>query len=192
MVKVMEPRVEVAPFFADQRAWRAAASHLRRMVASALPLAVASVTRPSASITTLTVTIVLWRRATSGLGQLMKLRPWALPLTPTPVPPAPVAPSGVPSVDPFLGENLFATVLVAFLRSFSVLSGSSALTALSFFCVLSFGLGGVGLGFGSAFGAGSIISALSSGPGSGSPLTAGAGLLFFTAFSRQALSVPAR
>ena len=105
MVKRIEPRVEVAPFFADQPAWRAAASHLRRMSAEALPVALASTTRPSASMTTLTVTMVLWRRATSGFGQLMNERPCALPLTPTPVPPAPDVPLSDPSVEPLWGQT---------------------------------------------------------------------------------------
>jgi len=105
----MEPRVEVAPFFADHFALRAAASHFRRMEASALPAALASVTFPSASITTFTVTTVLWRKATSGLGQLMNVRPWALPLTPIPVPPAPHEPLFVPSVALLLWGNFDAT-----------------------------------------------------------------------------------
>lgn len=53
------PRVSPAPFFSDQRAWRAARSHAERIEAEAAPEAEAEITLPSASITTDTFTVVL-------------------------------------------------------------------------------------------------------------------------------------
>ena len=59
IVNVMEPRVDVAPFFSLHRACMAACSHLRRISRVAAPDAVAVKTLPAASTVMETVTVVL-------------------------------------------------------------------------------------------------------------------------------------
>ena len=130
--KVMVPFVSGAPALALQRAPRAACSHARLMDASAPPLALAEITRPSESITTFTVTVTLWRSATSGLGHPLKLRPEAIPLMPVLEPPAPLA-ALAPSVTPLRLRKPLATFDVTRFFSSSESVGSVLFTALSRF-----------------------------------------------------------
>lgn len=177
-MKEIEPRVSPAPFLGLHFAPLAACSQARRMEADAPPEAFAEMTLPSESITTETVTVVLLRRVTSGLGHPLNVRPDALPVMPMPVPPAPELPL-FPSELPLREEKPFATEEVTFCFSSLLIDGFVACTGLSFFVVTSLSTGGAGFGLSPL----TTSFVLSVSACSGSPLNASAGASCLTAFS---------
>ena len=174
----MVPFVSGAPVLALQRAPRAACSHARLMDASAPPWLLQRSRGLLESITTFTVTVTLWRSATSGLGHPLKLRPEAIPLC------------RFRSLRRrwwrWLRQSLRCgsgslwppfDVTRFFSSSESV--GSVLFTALSRFDATFFSTGGAGF----LFLPGTLSRLFSSGAGSGSPLKARAGASLVSAFS---------
>ena len=111
---------------------------------------------------------------TEGSAQPLNVRPFMLPTTPAPVPPAP-AESFLPSVFPFLGENLSFIAELIFDSGSSVFAGSFVVTGLSFCDATNFSVALVGF----SLSPGVTILSICSCDSSGSPCGAGVGQMSY-------------